>query len=555
MYMQGAMENARLAQRFYPDWTCRFYLGSSVPADVVADLRAQPNVETLQVEEPEDLRAMFWRFRAAGDADVLLCRDADSRFSRAEAAAVQAWLESGKEAHAMVHNRPHSPYSMDLRGGLFGVRGQALQDLHREASRHNPKDAYGDDEHFLRQHLKPLLLRRDALLVHDLSWGWGEPPPLPPEDAFGAIWFHEPQAYLHPFPRYRGGNYFTGLLAPPVTGRLRRALGRRLRRLHKGLGGRLVLLGVITGRPAGWEWRWRRFVRRPQMVNRREPEDIPGTRQSMANIPSPERGLIAFALPSKDPELLRGALDNARAARAYYPEWQCRFHAHPSLDPQVRQELESVPGVQVRVADANMLQLDPHLWGLHLADECDALLLRSPLARLNLYDRQTVYHWLASDCEMHSLHDHPRHGWHRPTTDLVGLRGSALAWAKAHPDHPDPLGALARQAKEGRIGWLRHDNVWHIGTPLPRPRLESLIAYHGMPWEPSEEYGGLILPVLEDYRDREMHWEGVRFLVTALASRALRLRRGKSVGAERLMTLLCRLLYPGRQPGRGGAPN
>ena len=550
-YMQGATENARIAQKLYPDWTCRFYLGASVPADVVAELRSQPNVEALEVDEPEDLRATFWRFRAAQDADILLSRDADSRLSRTEAAAVLAWLESDKEAHAMVFNRPRFDHSLDLLAGLFGVRGQALQDLHREAANYSPEDVYGDDEVFLHKHLKPLLLQRDALLIHDPVWGWGEPPPVASStDIFGIGWFLEPEIYMQPFPLCRGSSYFTGLLTPPRTGRWWRALGRMVRRIHEGAGRRLGLMGVIK-RAGRLERRLRVWSRRPRLRPLLTPQDIQQLRQSVADVPSPKRGVIAFALPSNDAPVLRGALDNARAAAAFYPEWQCRFYIHPALDAQTRQELESMPGVAVQEVDADVQKLDPALWGLHAAGDCDVLLLRSPLARLNLHDRQATSHWLASACELHSLHDHPRHSWRRPTADLAGLCGEALAWAAAHPDHPDPLGALAQQAEEGRIGWLRHDNIWHIGTPLPHPRPQPMLAYHGMPWELNQEYGGLPAPVLEDFREREPYWEGTRFLVTAFASWALRTLRWRHGHAEVLMERLCSLLYPEQRQGTG----
>ena len=556
MYTHGAIDNTRLAQRFYPDWICRFYLGRSVPADVVAELRAQPNVEALEVDEPEDLRAAFWRFRAAQGADVLLSRDTDSRLSHAEAAAVQAWLQSDKEAHAMVFNRPRYAHSLDLLAGLFGVRGQALQDLCREVSNYSPSGVYGDDEIFLHTRLKPLLLQRKALLTHDPVWGWGEPLPAAPldtSDIFGPGWFYEPAVYLQAFLPHRGGHYFTSLTAPPKKGRLWRMLGRGLRRLHPDLGRRLGLRGVVRG-PGRLERKLRSWNRGPYL-GLLAPEDIPQIRRGMAGIPSPERGVIAFALPSNDPALLQGALDNARAAAAFYPEWQCRFHVHPSLDAQARQELESMPGVAVQGADGDTQKLDPSLWGLRDAGDCDVLLLRSPLARLNLYDRQAVYHWLASECELHSLHDHPRHSWKSPTADLAGLRGAALAWTEAHPDHPDPLGALAQQAEGGRIAWLRHDNTWHLGTPLPRPRPEPMLAYHGMPWALSEEYGGLAAPVLGDYREREAHREDKRFLATALAARTLQRLRWKRDRKERLMALLCRLLYPWQRPEKDTAPD
>ena len=33
-YTIGAIENAKLAKTIYPDWTCRFYVGTSTPDEI-----------------------------------------------------------------------------------------------------------------------------------------------------------------------------------------------------------------------------------------------------------------------------------------------------------------------------------------------------------------------------------------------------------------------------------------------------------------------------------------------------------------------------------------
>src|SRR5439155_960626 len=67
LYTVGALRNAELACTLYPGWTCRFYVGASVPGPVVMALAAQPNVEVIAMDERGDHRGMLWRFLAAAD--------------------------------------------------------------------------------------------------------------------------------------------------------------------------------------------------------------------------------------------------------------------------------------------------------------------------------------------------------------------------------------------------------------------------------------------------------------------------------------------------------
>ena len=146
---------------------------------------------------------------------------------------------------------------------------------------------------------------------------------------------------------------------------------------------------------------------------------------------------------------------------------------------------------------------------------------------------------------MHSLHDHPRHRWHTPTPELLGWRGDALRWAAEHRGRSKPLRALGREFADT---WLRHDSFWHLGTPMPQPHLPRaylppMLGYHGMPWELSEEYGGLPAPQIEDLHERERGRLGMRFCLTAKARHRLHRLGLDEAARERWMAALCTLLY------------
>jgi tetratricopeptide (TPR) repeat protein len=177
-YTQGALENAALAHRIYPGWTCRFYVDSSVTAEVVAELR---RLEAQVVEMPEQRGpnyGLFWRFLAADDpaVDRFLCRDCDARLNAREAAAVQAWLASPFAFHAMRDAPFHTEL---LLAGLWGGVGGALSGIGAAIDRfYRPGQHRWVDQDFLRLVIWPRI--RPQLLTHD---GW--------YDGLGALPFPE----------------------------------------------------------------------------------------------------------------------------------------------------------------------------------------------------------------------------------------------------------------------------------------------------------------------------------------------------------------------------
>src|SRR5688572_18047014 len=110
-YTTGAIANAELAQQFYPDWQCRFYIGQHSKGLVDYNMLWQyPNVELVPMTDGyEGWRGMFARFLPASesDVDVFISRDCDSRLSAREAAAVEQWIKSPCLVHSMADHPYH----------------------------------------------------------------------------------------------------------------------------------------------------------------------------------------------------------------------------------------------------------------------------------------------------------------------------------------------------------------------------------------------------------------------------------------------------------------
>jgi len=163
-YTLGALQNASLAKLVYPDWLCRFYIGTSTPEYIINMLEKFNNVEIIKKEEEGDWTGMFWRFEAAADPnlDALIVRDCDSRLWFREKAAVDEWLESDKPFHIMRDNHQHSA---QILGGMWGVRGGVLSDIKKWIKEYKKESFWQVDQNFLREVIYPEV--KNKVLVHD----------------------------------------------------------------------------------------------------------------------------------------------------------------------------------------------------------------------------------------------------------------------------------------------------------------------------------------------------------------------------------------------------
>lgn len=161
-YCEGAIRNARLAKRFYPGWVCIFWIDDTVPADVDRALRDLG----AEIHSPEYgfSNRMFARFliNDLPNCDRYIIRDTDSRIGEREAAAVRAWVDSGKGFHSI---RDHPAHAREINGGLFGATRGAIPSMKQLMDEFTPGESYGDDQTFLCRHVYPLV--RHDWLQHD----------------------------------------------------------------------------------------------------------------------------------------------------------------------------------------------------------------------------------------------------------------------------------------------------------------------------------------------------------------------------------------------------
>ena len=163
-YTIGALKNAELAKKIYPDWICRYYVGKSTPLQIIKDLYERDNTEIFIMNENGDWSGMFWRFLPASDSDVevMISRDTDSRLSDREKEAVDEWLSSDKGFHIM---RDHPAHGTQILGGMWGSKIGAIPEMKNLISEYSRGDFWQVDQNFLREKIYPMV--RDNSYVHD----------------------------------------------------------------------------------------------------------------------------------------------------------------------------------------------------------------------------------------------------------------------------------------------------------------------------------------------------------------------------------------------------
>lgn len=186
-YCETAVLNARIADKHFPAWICRFYVDESVPADIVQRLlQLGSEVISVDADTRRGISPLMWRFLVAADPQVdrFMIRDADSLFSVREEVAVQAWLESGRWFHLMRDYFTHSELILaGMWAGCGGVFTDILADMRNFVAGQKRPSRRTIDQEYLRERVWPTL--EQSVLVHDSISGLPGTVDFPPHPPHG----------------------------------------------------------------------------------------------------------------------------------------------------------------------------------------------------------------------------------------------------------------------------------------------------------------------------------------------------------------------------------
>jgi hypothetical protein len=178
-YCESGILNVVEQPALYPDWTCRFYVDDTVPAQVLERLSALGAQVVRVDDELKTWPAPMWRFAAYDDPNIdrVIFRDADSVISAREAGAVAEWVSSGQAFHMM---RDYGSHTELLMAGLWGVTRGALPPMRQMAADYlkvPPSSLHFADQYFLREYVWPYA--RQHILQHDSMFDFMQPRPFP----------------------------------------------------------------------------------------------------------------------------------------------------------------------------------------------------------------------------------------------------------------------------------------------------------------------------------------------------------------------------------------
>lgn len=153
-YTLGAIRNAEDLPVYYPGWEGWFYVGKTVPKDIIDKLNLL-GMKVILMKEDECPASTMWRFLVFAEKDVeyAIIRDTDSRLSNREAVAVKEWIDSGKNFHIM---RDHPSHDMVMLAGMWGARAEKLRDIKKLINDWRGEKIHTGDQLFLKENIYPL---------------------------------------------------------------------------------------------------------------------------------------------------------------------------------------------------------------------------------------------------------------------------------------------------------------------------------------------------------------------------------------------------------------
>jgi hypothetical protein len=171
-YNIGAIKNAELAQVYYPEFECWFYIHKeSVPSSTIEELSKLSNTKIIFKEgNLNDCKPMTWRFESIDDKDVEInmSRDTDTRILEREKLAVDEWLNSDKLFHIM---RDHPQHGTQILGGMFGTKKISDVNWSSTLSNYCQSGCYRDyDQNFLKEYIYPLIVNNSIIHASFHKW-------------------------------------------------------------------------------------------------------------------------------------------------------------------------------------------------------------------------------------------------------------------------------------------------------------------------------------------------------------------------------------------------
>ncbi|MFW6281310.1 MAG: hypothetical protein ACOC1O_00770 [bacterium] len=175
-YTIGALKNIECRDYYLPNWICRFYVHTSVPDDIIKEIKNKNNCEIIEkTEQPSkqkmDNPGMFWRFEVLNESDIdrFIIRDTDSRITDRDVSCILDWERTNKPFHII---RDHRFHNTKIMGGMWGATNEFIRRINynkllKKFKNLNYTNLYATDQEFLARMIYPLI--KNEAYIHD-NW-------------------------------------------------------------------------------------------------------------------------------------------------------------------------------------------------------------------------------------------------------------------------------------------------------------------------------------------------------------------------------------------------
>ena len=163
LYTEGAVQNVLIANKVYPNWTCRFYVDNSAPKKITDEL-LELGAQVYFIKENKNVKKRqrsLWRFLALAETCRVIFRDTDSRVNSREKWVVDEWLKSGK-TYSRIWDAEHKEdgHANPVMAGMWGAVATTLKDT-------KTPDNLKDYDHGLwNPNGKPLMPNIESLILN-----------------------------------------------------------------------------------------------------------------------------------------------------------------------------------------------------------------------------------------------------------------------------------------------------------------------------------------------------------------------------------------------------
>lgn len=134
--------------------------------------------------------------------------------------------------------------------------------------------------------------------------------------------------------------------------------------------------------------------------------------------------IISYSLWGTTPRYLKGAIENVKTAKQYYPDWVCRFYVDKTLPMEFCNEMKKrYPDVEFYMVDNNIGSWYGLFWRFFVADDpqVERFIIRDTDSRLSKREADAVQEWIKSSIPFHCMVDHP---WQSGVPILGGMWGA-----------------------------------------------------------------------------------------------------------------------------------